>query len=325
MSWQTWEEAVTVGHVIYLYQFDFYSTYSDTTSVGFCTGRSEIVYNGLTFYPRPIVHSAIKFTYGDVDTTIHLPATKYWIDIFFKTEFLKCDLTIYRYKEELNGAIILFKGKYKKASLKTTTIDVEFGLGLNLANSEVITYWVQRYCNHIIYDKYCGLSQDAYKAEYTNFNITGDNVVELPSSPYFLGDSFDDFWREGLVILMGGVEIPNVTFFELPVPNLIASVLSPTSFSLKWNIPDYVMNYANKKITILPNCIGDLDRCKLLFGNLPRACGWPDMPSNMLTSDTLSDTSVRNRGNIGQMCLGDESESNDNNDDNPDHSGDWGP
>lgn len=287
-SQTAWDRAVASGHIRYLYKFTFQGK-TLTSIVGYCTGREELTVDGVIYKPYPCAHAEIKQDEVDAETTVNVPASRLWIEMTIRNS-PKLKLEIFRWRQELDAAVSIFYGNMLSSSLGETTIGLKFGSPIGASNTELITYYTQRYCNHDLYGQYCGLKFDAFKMEIPAWTQVANRTIDI-------GQALDaDYWVNGLIFYTITVDDSTYTF-DLEQCNTFKSI-SGNYLTLKYPISQFIDTA--KSLVVAPNCLLDLSRCKGMMGNLPRGCCWPDMPRANYTALDATAIGKGNGGNIGR-------------------------
>ncbi len=289
-SSKAWDRAVASGHIRYFYKFTFLGR-TITSIVPYCTGREEMPEDGVIFKPYPCAHEEIKSDEVDSETKVRLPASRLWIEMVIKNS-PRLKLEIFRWREELSASTSIFYGNMLSAALAENVISVSFGSPIGASNTELITYYTQRYCNHDLYGRYCGLDFDALKQV-----IPAGSWTQVGPRSIDIGAPLDfNYWTNGL--LMTTIKIDDGTYsFDLEQGNTFKSVQGSV-ITTKYPLSTFLDTTA--PITIAPNCLLDLSRCKAMMGNLSRACAWPDMPRSNYTAMDVTAIGKGNSGNIGR-------------------------
>lgn len=271
--WDAWQKASASGHIRYLYKFTVDGRVDDTV-IGYCTGSDVITYDGVTYIPYPCVHEEIKKEADDAETSINIAANKLWLSLLFLNNPRKLHGEIIRYRTELLMGATLYRGDMKNRTLNNNVIKLEFGSSFASSNTNMITYYTQRFCNHAQYDYYCGLNFDelAIEVPAAQYEIEGRKTIHFVDG--FTLNTGNDYWKN--LILLYTVSLTEDGFTFRYEQDNIANLVTPEAVTLKYPLSAIMDDTAH--ITLAPNCLLQLTRCKNLFGNLPRACGWPDMP-----------------------------------------------
>lgn len=287
-TWQQWEQAVAAGHIRYLYRIQFKGR-TMVTDVPYITGREPLTYNGVTYLPHPCVHEDIKFDEISAETSLKIPAAKLWIETCLKHS-PKVSLEIFRWREELNDAQSLFYGTLINTSFADTDIVMNFGTPIGASNVQLVTYYTQRYCNHDMYGQYCGLDFDSLKLELPEYIFETSRRVDLGGRVLNT-----EYWKNALVFYT--IKVTDGMYeFKIEESNMV-KIIDGDALVLKYAVSKYVDT--DEPIYIAPNCLLNLDRCKGIHGNLPRACAWPDMPRSNYTMMDVTSIGKGNNGNIG--------------------------
>lgn len=270
--WDAWEDATLVGHVIYLYKFAV-SGMRRTTAFHYCTGTTNITYDGAVYRPWPCIHKEIKHTVDDSTASVDLAASKGWISILFENTPRKVEVSIYRYKTDIDMAFCLFNGEVRKHSLEVNRLSLSCGSSFAAANTDLLLYYTQRFCNHAQYQYFCGMQFDSYAVVIPpgKWSLTTRKTIKL-ADEYDLDGSY---WKE-LIILYESRFTENGEELLFELDNLAVSVsknIIGAKFPVSCNTDP-----ERDALTIAPNCMMNLQRCRDVFGNLPRSCAWPDMP-----------------------------------------------
>lgn len=271
-TWDKWEDATNAGHVTYLYKITV-SGRRRSTVRAYCTGSDKLVYNGVEYKPYPCKHNEIKNTVDDSTTSINFAASKSWISVLLENTPHKVSVEVVRYKTDIDMGSTLYSGEMRKSVLDVNTFTLDFGSSFAAANTDLILYYTQRFCNHAQYQYLCGMNFDAYAVTIPPgmWSLSGRKQILLHSS-YNLDPTY---WQE-LVMLYESrfVEEGEEYIFELD--NLAVSARG-RSISTKFPVSCGTDPKVDA-LTIAPNCMLQLQRCRDVFGNLPRSCAWPDMP-----------------------------------------------
>lgn len=287
-TWQQWERAVAAGHMRYLYRIQFKGR-TMVTDIPYVTGREPLEFEGITYLPHPCVHEDIKFDEIGAETVLKVPAAKLWIETCLKHS-PRVSLEVFRWREELADAQSMFYGNLVNTSFADADINMDFGTPLGAANVQLVTYYTQRYCNHDMYGQYCGLDFDSLKLEVDNYLFETNRRVDLG------GMSLDkEYWKNALIFYT--IKVTDGMYdFHIEESNMVKSMEGGT-LVLKYAVSQYIDT--TMPIYIAPNCLLNLDRCQANFGNLPRACAWPDMPRANYTMMDVTSIGKGNNGNIG--------------------------
>lgn len=287
-TWKAWDAAVASGHINYLYKITFHGRNTDTI-VPYVTGREEITFDGVTYLPHPCIHDEIKQDEVGAETGIRIPAARLWIETCLKHD-PRVSLEILRWRDELNDAQSMFYGTLKETTFAGSDINLSFGNPLAAANVMLITYTTQRFCNHQMYGKLCGLDFDKYKVEFPEYEIQYPRTIHVP------GASFDpDYWESGVFIYSAAVT-DGVRVFNIEQSNMLRSVGSD-SFELKYPLSPYFDTTV--PILLAPNCLLDPKRCKRIFSNSVRATAWVDMPRSNYSALDVTQMEEGDWGTIG--------------------------
>lgn len=285
-----WDRAVASGHIRYFYKFVFHGR-TITSIVPYCTGREIMPFDGVDFKPYPCAHEEMKFDEVDAETSIKLPASRLWIEMTIKHS-PKLTVEVFRWREELADATSIFYGNMLSSSLSENLISLKFGSPIGASNTELITYYTQRYCNHDLYGQYCGLDFEAFKQV-----IPAGSWTQIGPRSIDVGMPLDfNYWVNGL--LFTTIKVDDMTYsFDLEQGNTFKSVQG-SIINLKYPLSQFLDT--TRDITIAPNCLLDLSRCASLMGNLPRSCAWPDMPRSNYAAMDVTALGKGNSGNIGR-------------------------
>ena len=278
--WKAWDDAAHSGHVVYLYKFTLSGKNSQDTCFRYCTGTQPTTYEGEVYRPRVCRHGDIQITMQDATASIEMVATTAWIVLLIDNTPNKLHLNIVRYRPDISMGKQLYSGDYRGCELHTNIFKLSFGSSFTASDVDMITYYTQRYCNHAPYQRYCGLSFDAYKhvVPAGEWEVVGRKSVNIISPGLSLDPSY---WAECVITYPVTVteEGEDVTF------ELDNMAVNSGGKYIQTRYPISV--YADPKkaaLTIAPNCMLQLRRCRDVFGNLPRACAWPDMPLKNYTA-----------------------------------------
>lgn len=287
---KAWDRAVASGHIRYLYKFTFQGR-TITSIVPYCTGREELTVNDVTYKPYPCAHDEMKWDEVDGETKIRLPAVRLWLEMVIKHS-PRLKVEVFRWREELQSAVSIYYGNMLSASLAENIINIAFGSPIGASNTELVTYYTQRYCNHDLYGQYCGLKFDAFKQV-----IPAGSWTQVGQRAIDIGTPLDfDYWTNGL--LFTTIKVDDGTYaFDLEQGNTFKNVQGSV-VTTKYPLSTFLDT--TKDITIAPNCLLDLGRCKSMLGNVARACAWPDMPRTNYTALDVASIGKGNTGNIGR-------------------------
>lgn len=287
-SQNAWDRAVASGHIRYLYKFTFLGR-TVTSIVPYCTGREELTVDGVTYKPYPCAHEEIKQDEVDAETSVRVPASRLWIEMVIRNS-PRLKLEIFRWREELNAAVSIFFGNMLTAGLVENHIAIKFGSPIGASNTELITYYTQRYCNHDLYGQYCGLNFDAFKMVLPTWTQIANRSIDV-------GTPLDiNYWVNGLMFYTIVVDDSTYTF-DLEQCNTFRSIQG-NIINTKYPVSQFIDTV--QPITIAPNCLLDLGRCRDMMGNLARACAWPDMPRSNYSAMDVTAIGKGNTGNIGR-------------------------
>lgn len=286
-QWDAWEKAGTVGHIRYLYEFRI-PGYLHETVIRYCTGNDIIEYMGASYYPHPCKHEGIKRTSSSDETTLSLAASKLWLLMVFEGNVKKINVKVMRYRIELGKAIILFNGAVSKYSMANNVLTLECVSAYQAAEAMLTIYYTQMHCNHDLYGTFCGVSFDDYKAVIPggNWTLSGNRGIDLHGN-FFLDQSY---WKDCLVVYDTIVteKVMDIEYEIVFETDNMAQAVGRNTLLLRYAV-SRIVNPAQTDLHIAPSCNLLLERCRDVMGNLPRACGIPDMPlSNPSTTDCLN-------------------------------------
>lgn len=270
--WDKWEDATLAGHVIYLYKITVSGRRRSTVRT-YCTGSDKIAYDGLEYKPYPCIHKEIKNTVDDSTTSISFAASKSWISVLLENTPHKVSVDIIRYKTDIDMGASLYNGEMRNSKLDVNTFTLEFGSSFAAANTDLILYYTQRFCNHAQYQYLCGMNFDSYAVTIPagRWSLNGRKQIVLDPA-YNLDPTY---WQE-LVMLYESRFVEDNEEFIFELDNLATSA-GGRFISAKFPV-SCGTDPAVDALTIAPNCMLQLKRCRDVFGNLPRATAWPDMP-----------------------------------------------
>ena len=270
--WQKWENASVVGHIRYLYKFEFPSR-TKTTYVTYCTGRQDVGFDGHIYTPHPCVHGDIQKTQNDSEVGIQLGASPMWVEAVITNICRKLNLTIYRYRQEMLDAVAIFKGFANEYSIRNNVISMKFLGGLGDGNSNIILYYTQAHCNHDMYGNFCGLNFNDMKVEIPAGGWAVDTKKTIILLPEFAFDP--TYWNNALLMYDIVVDENDHTFIY--EQDNMAHTVAGNAFVTKYPISNLVRP-TEYPLTVAPNCNLSLHRCRDIFGNMARSCGHPDLP-----------------------------------------------
>jgi hypothetical protein len=271
-TWDMWERTTYAGHVIYLYKISILGIFTEN-HVRYCTGANSVTFNDEVYVPYPCVHSEIKKSIDDEETTVKFAGSKMWITVLLEHTPHRVNVEIYRYKTDLNMANMIYSGDMKKTTLNENIFTLELGSSYAAGKTDLICYYTQRHCNHAPYQYFCGLNFDDWKIRigWGEWWLNGSKNVILPAS--FTLDS--EYWRECVLLYQSlFIEDGQEYFFELD--NVAVSAggrVITTKYPVSCDVDP-----SQSALYFAPNCILSLKRCRDIFGNLAHSCGWPDMP-----------------------------------------------
>jgi hypothetical protein len=162
--------------------------------------------------------------------------------------------------------------------MRTSTLDVnvftlEFGSSFAAASADLILYYTQRFCNHAQYQYLCGMNFNSYCVTIPPgmWELGGRKQIVL--NPAYSLDT--NYWQELIMLYeVRFIEDGEEIIFEL---DNLATGASGRYITAKFPI-DCNTDPTRDSLTIAPNCMLSLPRCRDVFGNLSRSCAWPDMP-----------------------------------------------
>ena len=291
-KWSFWEEHTYMGHVAYLYQISLIGK-RRTTTIGYCTGKEPISWKGQTYIPYPCAHGELTSDLEDVKGSISFAANQMWIDILITNMPNKIKVVVTRYKHDIAQGKVIFVGNMNSFDLTKNVFKLDCSSSFAAANSDMITYYTQRHCNHEQYGYYCGLNFDTYKLPLANYTMLDRRTIQIDASL----DS--KYWAN--FVLIYSVSVP-VTMgdwthtVEYDLENIAANMTGNIA-TLKYPLSLHFPKRASA-IEIAPNCNLSLVRCRDHFGNLPRATAWPDMP---LQNYTAADATQCGKGRGGPL------------------------
>ena len=286
--WDSWEKAGVVGHIRYLYEFRI-PGYMHETIIRYCTGNDIISYQGNDFYPHPCKHDGIKRTSSSDETTISLAASKLWLLVVFEGNVKKISVRVFRYRIEQQKAIILFNGVVNKYSMANNIMSLECVSAFQAAEAMLIIYYTQMHCNHDLYGTFCGLKFNDYRQKIPagNWTLSGNRAIDLHGN-FYLDQTY---WKNCLVIydVLVKEEVDDIEYEIVFETDNMAQSVGRNTMLLRYAV-SRIVNPAQTDIYIAPSCNLQLERCRDVMGNLPRACAIPDMPlQNPSATDCLND------------------------------------
>ena len=289
-QWGAWEKAGMVGHMRDLYRFVIPGRVHDTI-VRYCTGSDSVTYEGETYYPHPCKHDSIKRNSSSDETSISLAATKFWLTAIFDGTIKRLDVTIQRYRTELERAVTLFTGQANKHTLANNIMTIECASSYEASQAMLMVYYTQTHCNHDIYGPYCGMSFDACKhiIPAGQWRKVSGRTIQLK------GDFHLDqvYWKDCLVIYDINVDDEETDQTILFETDNMAQAIGSQSIMTRYAISGLVDPFKTD-LTIAPNCCLLPERCRDIMGNLARSCAFPDLPLYNPTTTDLANN--MNRG-----------------------------
>ena len=290
-EWDAYEKAGVVGHIRYLYELELPGRVTNTIS-RYCTGTEEIVWKGNTYYPHPCKHNSIKRTESDEELKVQFAATQLWMNALFLNDCKKLRVRLFRYREEVKNAIIMFTGVAGRFSFSDNTITLECSSSYAASGALVKIYYTQTHCNHDPYGTFCGLNFDQYKVEIPagKWSIQGNRTIAFDPDTVTLDPNY---WKSCIILYNAEIEDGiNKLWYE---GENMASTVGAHTIIAKRAIPVFVKPW-KIPIVIAPNCNLTLQRCQSVFGNTARACGWPDMPLTNPATNDISNTQKHAEG-----------------------------
>jgi len=292
VTWKDWDAAVISGHIKYLYEIECTGKIVDTF-MRYCTGRENIVYDGNEYVAKPIKHGKITFDSTKGKASIVLPGSVLLIELFIKNIAPKTKLTIYRWREELDEAIVIFKGVLLKANFADSLMSLSFGSAMEGVDDNTLTYFTQRYCNHAMYDQRCGLDFETMRIQVDDWQLKIHNRI-------IFGGTFDidkEYLKCALLFYTIRVFDNDQEYLIEQSVTIAEWIGSTREARLRFPIPESVA--LDQPMYLAPNCLLDLDRCNNIFANVHRACAWPDMPRTNYAAVDVANLNRDAECNIG--------------------------
>lgn len=294
-TWEAWECAAQVGHIRYLYDLRIEGK-NAVSHIRLCTGRTEVTFNGAIFKPYPVKHSDITFNLVDAETSLELASSKALAELFVKHSPPTIMLTIWRWRRELNSAVSLFTGQFAEAGLDNHIFKVKFNTAIGASNSNMVTYYTQRHCNHDMYGAFCGLQFSDLRVAWSaqTWDVAGPRLLTTQ------GFTFDQvYWSKGMVFYTIKV-IDGEYDFEFEGSNTIRSIIqngNDAQVELKYPLSPYLLKTG--ELVMAPSCNLEAVRCRDIFGNAARFAGWPDMPLRNYSAVDATKEGTGTRGSCG--------------------------
>jgi len=289
-QWAAWEKAGMVGHIRYLYRFEIPGRQRNTI-IRYCTGSDSVTWGGEVYSPHPCKHDSVKRDASADTTSVSLAATKFWLTAVFEGTIKRMNVTVMRYRVELERAVTLFTGVANKYSLNKNIMTIECGSAYEAGEAMLTVYYTQTHCNHDLYSPYCGMNFDATKHVIPagQWRKVSSRTIDLKGN-FFLDQVY---WKDCLVVYDVEINDEETEEHILFETDNMAQAIGRNSIMTRYAISGLVDPFKTDLI-IAPNCCLLLERCRDVMGNLSRACAWPDMPLFNPTATDLANN--QNRG-----------------------------
>lgn len=167
-------------------------------------------------------------------------------------------LTIYRaFLEDLSDYVIVFKGVVKKLTIKDQIISANCETLSDVFRQKLPRILYQGFCNNILFDSICGLTEATYKVDAV-ITISGSDLISATFTGYI-----DDYFTGGYVIFEEDCRLITAHTGD--------TITLQVSFDSRLENGDTVSAY--------PGCNKNPDTCKDKYSNYDNFVGFPYIPS----------------------------------------------
>ena len=167
-------------------------------------------------------------------------------------------LTIYRvFVDDLTDYAIIFKGVVKKLTIKNQMISANCETLSDIFRQKLPKTLYQGFCNNVLFDSVCGLTEATYKADAV-IVISGSDLTSATFATFA-----NDYFMGGYVIFEGDC--------RLITAHSAATITLQVPFDSRLTTGDTVSSY--------PGCNKNPDTCKNKFTNFDNFVGFPYIPS----------------------------------------------
>lgn len=241
----------------------------------YCTGSSDVVYDGHTYSHTPILPGSFAKT-GDVpkDTLeIQLPVTNPFASSFLvypPDEVTTVTVRRIHYGDLDGQAVVIWKGRILSHSAAQGTITLACESVFVSLRRSGLRQTYQRLCRHRHGSLGCNVDRDLYSAEYTVTALSGVTVTfsSALTEDYTGGTLLASDGTQRMITAVG----TNTVTLMRPVKALVDSLIAhPTGFA----------------VTLFQGCDRSTAMCKDRYGNIGNHGGFPGIPwINPMTNTT---------------------------------------
>lgn len=245
------------GEIPELYDFEYGGNYERYTSFS-----EDITFLGEEYQRATIKRTGFSMDteFGRITCSIQAPIIDTFRAYISNQPIEVTNVTIYRaLLGDLTEYRILFKGQVIRVSVKDSVAQASCESQSHILVQKIPRIVYQSYCNHQVFDSYCGLSELTYRVVCTISSVTVDKYT----SGQF-GTKDDQYFTGG----------------QLIHENDARYIINHVGNDVWVHVPFDSRVGVGTNVYAIPGCNGSPDTCQTKFNNWNKWLGFPYIPSS---------------------------------------------